>query len=346
MTSGQRAHDVLDHCHHLVDEAVRSLLAGRVGLALYDMVRYHLGYAGPDGRPAAASVGKRIRSALCLVSCQAAGGEAGWAAPAAAAIEFLHNSTLLHDNIADQDELRRGRPSVWRLWGVGQAISAGDSMLGLANLAMAALDQHDVPPAVVISALRQLNQAFVEVCEGQHLDLSYEGRADIAVDDYLRMIGLKTSPLLRSAAAIGAEIGRAPAAVVEAFGSFGADLGLAYQIRDDILGLWGDPGPMGKPVGSDLRQNKRSLPIVLALNRGAPALRSRLAEALSRGIAGEEEAAALASEIEAAGLRAACEALAREHLGRALRHLEGITLVPGPAADLRDLASYLVERDR
>jgi geranylgeranyl diphosphate synthase type I len=166
----------------------------------------------------------------------------------------------------------------------------------------------------------------------------------VSVPDYLRMTGLKTAPLFRAAASIGAQVGGGSAEQVRLLSRFGHELGLAYQIRDDLLGMWGDPGRIGKPVGSDLRQNKRSLPIVLALASDDPQLRAQVEEALSRGVGSEEEAASLAAEIEADGVRGACQQFADRYLDRALRHLRKAGLRDESAADLQALATYLVHR--
>jgi len=333
---------ILDRYRPFVEGAIRTLVEGRPDVALYWMLRYHLGYADPEGRPVSASGGKGVRSALCLLGCQAAGGDPVSAAPAGAALELIHGFTLIHDDIADQDELRRGRPTVWALWGVGQAITAGDAMYALANLAVERADPRQVPAEIALAVMRDLNEAILQVCEGQQLDLSYQGRDDIELDEYLAMIGLKTAALFRAAASAGARIARAEDGAISALGGFGFQLGLAYQIRDDILGLWGHPGEMGKPVGGDLRQNKRSLPIVLALASGDAELRSRVAG----GGASEEETVALASRMQEAGIQAKCEQLAREHLAEAVGQLDRADLAAGPKADLRTLATYLVARTR
>lgn len=323
-------------------EIIRALDA-RPDMPLYRMLRYHLGCEpGPEGTPASLA-GKRVRAALCLLACQAAGGEIESAVPAGAGIELLHSFTLLHDDIADRDEIRRGRPTVWRVWGIGQAITAGDAMYAMANLAAAGLSGSDLPAETAAAVVRELSEASLAVCEGQQLDLSYEGRADVTVDDYLGMIALKTAALFSAATGIGARIAGAPEEIIQVMRGFGRDLGVAYQIRDDLLGLWGDVAALGKPVGSDLRRNKRTLPIIHALSSAPPAHREALAARLSGGVS-EEEAAALAAEIEAVGSRTFCDERAGEALAAALARLEAPGLREGPAADLRALASHLAER--
>jgi len=244
--------------------------------------------------------------------------------------------------IADRDEVRRRRQTAWRRWGVGKALTAGDALFALANLAMT--EMPDVPADIVCQVTRDLNQAALLVCEGQESDLSYEGRRDISVDDYLAMIERKTSALFAAAAAIGAQIAGAPPNAREALRAFGRHLGLGYQIADDVLGIWGDPEEMGKPVGSDLRRNKRSLPIVHALAAAAGTGNADLAGRLARGAPTNEEAAEVAAQMAEFGSRAFCERMAQESLERALDALDGADLRRKPAADLRTLATYLMER--
>ena len=344
MARARRAQRILDRYRPLVDDEIRSLLPSRGDTLLYEMIRYHLGYADIDGVPAQGAGGKRVRSALCLLACEAAGGDARLAAPAGAALELVHSFTLLHDDIADRDEMRRGRTTVWKLWGIGHAITAGDALYALANLAASRLSAR-TSPDIAAAVLRELNQAVLEVCEGQELDISYEKNLGLTDADYMRMIGLKTAALFRATCGIGARVAGAGEAAAEALREFGAALGLAYQIRDDILGIWGDPGETGKPVGGDLRQNKRSLPIVLALRSEHPGLGASLLRRLSLGVP-DADAAEIAGAMEAHGIRAECERRAKEHLARARESLVAADLRLRAVKDLRILSDYLAERTR
>lgn len=319
---------------------MRRALAGRGDLLLYRMIRYHLGW--PEAPGCAPSAGKRIRPTLCLLCCEAVGGDAKLALPAAAAIEFAHAFTLLHDDIADRDELRRGRPTVWKQWGVGQAITAGDAIHALANLCLSRLDAGRLPSAAIAEAHHELNEAVLAVCEGQQLDLSAEGRADMAVEGYVRMVVRKTAALFAASTGLGARLGGAPTETVEALARFGYQLGLAFQIRDDILGLWGQPAETGKPVGSDLKRNKRSLPVVHALTQADP--RDEIAARLAAGVRTDADAAALAAQMEAAGARAFCERLCTDATAQALGALGSVTLREAPARDLALLTHCLADR--
>jgi geranylgeranyl diphosphate synthase type I len=344
MSIAEKAQAILGRYRPLVDAEIRRILAGRADIDLYTMIRYHLGHVDAQGSPVASPGGKQVRSAFCLLACEATGGEAAAAAPAGAAIELVHSFTLLHDDIADQDEVRRGRPTAWKLWGVGHAITAGDALYALANLATNQLAQH-ASPEIVAAALRELNQAVLDVCEGQQLDLSYEGRDDLDYADYLKMVSLKTGALYRAAAAVGTQVAGADDEVVAALRNFGSVIGMAYQIRDDILGLWGDPQKTGKPAGSDLRRNKRSLPIVLALSIGYPGLHRRLVEILDHEITSDEDAAELAAVMEQDGIRDHCERIAAALVeGAVTEHLSSIDLEPRWQQQLEDVARYMIGR--
>lgn len=234
--------------------------------AHYGMMRYHLGWTDANFHPQSLAAGKRLRPLLCLLSCAAIGGDPAPALPAAAAIELLHNFSLIHDDIEDGDSMRRHRPTVWKIWGVPQAINAGDGMLALAFGAFARLLACHVQLATLVEVQQCFAQAVIRLIEGQHLDLSFEQRTTVTVEEYLCMIGGKTAALISASVEIGALLGGATPQQRQAFQQFGWHMGLAFQIQDDILGIWGDAGVTGKPVGNDLLRRKKSLPILHTLH--------------------------------------------------------------------------------
>jgi geranylgeranyl diphosphate synthase type I len=233
---------------------------------LAGMGRYHLGWVdqgfspGPDGQ---IDKGKRIRPLLAMLSCAAAGGKPEDAAPLAAAIELLHNFTLVHDDIQDQSPTRRHRSTVWKLWGTAQAINAGDALFAAAHLALFRLRRSDVSAELVLRLADAFDRMTVEIVAGQVMDLSFETRRDVAPAEYLQMIGGKTAAIVRYAAWAGALLGDASDATAERFGQFGLALGLGFQIQDDLLGVWGSSEQTGKAAADDIRRKKQSLPILL-----------------------------------------------------------------------------------
>lgn len=231
----------------------------------YGMLRYHMGWVDQAMQPVVVNSGKRIRPMACLLACEAVGGAVEDALPAAAAVELLHNFSLIHDDVEDDSPTRRHRPTVWALWGVPQAINAGDAMFTLARLALHGLASRPISPVVAMDACAIFDYACLRLTEGQYLDMSFEGRLDVTVDEYLTMIEGKTAALLSASIELGALVGGADEAARRQLAEFGRNLGLAFQMQDDILGIWGDEAVTGKSAASDILARKKSLPVVYAL---------------------------------------------------------------------------------
>ncbi len=236
--------------------------AGGDDLPLYGMARYHLGWATTHFEPAAFDAGKRMRPLICMHACASVGGDPVDAAPAAAAIELLHNFTLVHDDIQDQSDTRRHRPTVWALWGTSQAINVGDALFALGQLAMLKLIQRGVSYDRLELVIRGYNEVTLHIVEGQVLDLGFEDRWNIGVENYLEMIRGKTAAIVAFAAWAGALVGGANFERADRFREFGEALGLGFQVQDDILGIWGETSVTGKRKADDIRRRKKSLPII------------------------------------------------------------------------------------
>ncbi len=250
------------------DELWQSVRAPSEAVApLYRMMGYHLGWFDQDFRRVQAYSGKRLRPLLCLLACEAAGGDWRKALPAAAALELVHNFSLIHDDIEDDSPTRRGRPTLWTVWGLAHGINAGDSMLILARLALARLASQGLEPSVVVRATGILDATCMQLCQGQYMDIAGEGRLDVSEEWYLQMIGRKTAALIAASPQLGAIIA-ASSRVQEHYRQFGWHLGLAFQMVDDILGIWGEPEITGKPTASDIRARKMTLPVIFALQAG------------------------------------------------------------------------------
>jgi geranylgeranyl diphosphate synthase, type I len=246
----------------------------------YAMQEYQLGWRDEQLEPASIDMGRLLRPQLVLLACRAAGGEPQRAVPLAAGIQLIHEFSLLHDDIMDNSDTRRGRPTVWKLWGLAQGINAGDGMFAVAHQVVHRLSETGISPAVVLEVLKHLDQTMLTLLEGQFLDLSYEGNLAISEDDYFVMISRKTAALISAATGLGAIIGGADTTTVKAMFDFGENLALAFQLQDDILGIWGDSMVTGKPVAADLYRRKVSLPIIHALHTADQ--RDRLAELYSQ----------------------------------------------------------------
>jgi geranylgeranyl diphosphate synthase type I len=229
---------------------------------ILQMINYHMGWTDqPNFR------GKRLRPLLTLL-CYA-GLETNWemALPAASAIEWTHNFSLVHDDIEDKSDTRRGRPTIWKQWGPSKAINVGDTILAISRLAIYRLIENGIPHAKVLEAQHILDRACLQLTQGQHLDLAFETQKDISIDAYLQMIEWKTSALISAATSIGACVAGGSPSTIESYRAFGHNLGLAFQISDDILGIWGEPDLTGKPVGEDLYARKKTLPIIYGLEQ-------------------------------------------------------------------------------
>lgn len=225
-----------------------------------------MGWVDADGiRLPPGAGGKRIRPALCLLCCQAARSDWEHARPAAAAVELVHNFSLLHDDIQDRSPLRRGRPTVWSIWGEPQAINAGDAMFALAHLAIHRLPVRGAPPETRLEMLRVLGEACLALTCGQHMDMHFEDRNDISVDDYLKMVAGKTAALMAASAQLGTLAAGAAPDIQMHYREFGHNLGMAFQVADDILDIWGDPAITGKRAAIDIHDRKKTLPVLYGL---------------------------------------------------------------------------------
>ena len=318
----------------MVEPALRAAVDGFPG-PLRHVAGYHLGWWDEHGDPTT-SAGKAIRPVLAQLAAEAVGGTADTAVPAAAAVELVHNFTLLHDDVLDGDRTRRHRPAAWHVFGVDAAVLAGDAMLAAAFDVLAAGGH----PAA-LGGVRVLNAAVLELVGGEHADLAFERRHDVGVAECVAMAERKTGGLLAGACALGALFGGGRPAAVAGLRDFALRLGVAFQHVDDLLGIWGEPAKTGKPVHADLVARKKSLPVVAALTSGTPAGRE-LAELYRRDPIDAGRAAEL---VEEAGGRAWSERQADLLLTGALDRLDSIAPAPRAAAELTALAHTIVHRD-
>ena len=305
----------------------------------YGMLHYHMGWVDAELNPINGHVGKRVRPLLCLLACEAAGGSIEQSLPAAAGIEALHNFSLLHDDIEDSSEARRGRPTVWKIWGQAQAINAGDGLFSLAHLAFARLPQRGVSIDRTVCAMRVFAETCLALTHGQHLDMRFEDRLDVTVKEYLTMIEGKTAALVAASSYLGAYLGGADERTAGYYREFGRHLGLAFQVQDDILGIWGDSGITGKSISGDIETRKKTLPVVYGLER-LPELRQLYAT----GAVPQDQVAWVAELLDGSGARRMAEAVAREHHALAMCALEQSGAHGLAEMALKELASNVLTR--
>jgi len=319
-----------------IDEEIRRcLLLGQVTPVFSAMMAYPFGYVDEELRPVAESGGKRFRPLLCLLACEGVGGTAQQALRVAAAIEILHNFSLVHDDIEDHDATRRHRPTVWKVWGEAQGINVGDGMFAVAGRAIL-----DVPadPATVLDVARRFGDTARALTEGQYLDMSFEQRFDVRAEQYAVMAGNKTGSIIEFSLWAGARLGGADAETLTAMSEFGLQLGRAFQICDDISGIWATQDRTGKEPGKDLQNQKKTLPVLLAAEHASEPFESVLSAYV------RSEATDISNVMEAldkTGARRYAEERVASHLVKARQALSEARISPTHASMLLDLADEL-----
>jgi geranylgeranyl diphosphate synthase type II len=320
----------LDELQDIISEAIDRLDIPVHPPALYEPVRYILSLGG-----------KRLRPALLLMACDLFGGDVDKAVSPALAIELFHNFTLVHDDIMDNAPIRRGKPTVHEKWSRNEGILSGDAMLVLAYQLMMKVDQ-----SILLQVLDIFNKTALGVCEGQQLDMNFENRGDVTIPEYLDMIRLKTSVLLGGALRIGALIGGAESQDAAFLNSFGENLGVAFQLQDDILDVYGDPDKFGKQVGGDIICNKKTYLLIKAFELANTA---QLGE-LKRWMAEKpfdhvEKVNAITAIYNSLDVREAAEQEMQAYADKAFAALEGINLPDEGKQYLRAFADGLLVRE-
>ena len=307
----------------------------RDGDPLYPILRYHVGLCDEKGL-AEKALGKMLRPSLLLFITQELGGEIECALPAAIALELVHNFSLIHDDIQDHDELRRGRPTVWKLIGVAQAINAGDLMYSLA-IKHAFLSGYD--------AVKSIINAATAMIEGQALDLAYEDRW-VDTQSYMGMIDKKTGALICCAFDTGGIISGVGEDVLDVLTSLGRDLGRAFQITDDLLGVWGNGDVTGKPTVSDIRRKKKSFPVALAMQRGDEEGRTLLERVYAQDEISDNDVTRVVSLMARLDVRKSGEAAVEGYLKKATASLESLPLSKEGREMMHELIAYLARRKK
>lgn len=306
--------------------------------AYYGQMKYHLGWVDEHFHPTKANTGKYLRPTLLLLAYEAIGAEEDEndaslrrALPVAAAIELTHSFTLIHDDIEDGDEERRHRPTLWKLWGVPQAVNTGDGLFSLARLTLwKALDE-GVPSSVVARLGMLYDRTCLAITEGQHLDLSFEEHLDIPTQTYLQVIERKTAALISCSAEMGAILATADQESIQSLSQFGRALGLAFQVRDDILGVWATEEELGKTPAGDIYRRKKSLPIIHALAHANLSDQHRLYDIYRQNAElTEEQVDQVLAILDATGTREFCYSFLTQQCNAALDALTKIATKDNP----------------
>jgi geranylgeranyl diphosphate synthase type I len=297
---------------------------------LFEMAAHHFGWE-EDGGP-----GKGVRPLLCLLSNAASGGDWATSVPAATAIELIHNFSLIHDDIEDGSDLRRHRPTIWKLWGLPQAVNAGDALFALAGLSSYRLLEFGYDASIVLRVQQLLDESCLVLTKGQYLDLSFDVHEPNVLDRYLEMIRSKTASLVAVSAAIGALSAGASNVTITAYKTFGHHLGMAFQILDDVLGTWGSEDNLGKPVGADVETRKPSYPPMYALH-----INPDFGRLWSNEETGNDE---IMAALDESGARDAAHDAAAEQTSLAFDSLTSATPSEPAASELRKLADRLLVR--
>lgn len=310
-----------------IEKAITALDWKRDPYGLYEPIEYTL-----------ASGGKRLRPRLVLLAAEMFGGKEEKVLPAALAIEVFHNFTLLHDDVMDKADIRRGRPTVHVRWNDNTAILSGDQMVIEAYTLLSR-----VPADRLSETLRLFNKMATEICEGQQYDMEFERREQVSIEEYMQMIRLKTSVLLATALQIGAYVAGANAAQQKALYEYGINIGLAFQIQDDILDVYGDPRTFGKAIGGDICCNKKTYMLLTALQRADDETRAELEQWLQTQDKSDEKIQAVTDIYTRTGAREVCETVMQLHTHEALSQLNALPQNDA-TEQLRKLAEKLVMR--
>lgn len=329
---------VLNRSKTIVEPALRHAV-GSLDENLRLPVTYHLGWTDKDGNPSEAGSGKGVRPALAVLGAEAVGASADVAIAGGVAVELIHNFSLIHDDIMDNDRTRRHRATVWDVFGVGEGIVVGDAMHALAFEVL--LNDNGTPHSA--AATRRLARATSAMIAGQAQDVALDRGATASLAECIAMEANKTGALLAQSVAIGAVLGGGDDVVVDALEDFGIALGIGFQAVDDVLGIWGESATTGKPVGNDLREQKKSMPIAIAFDRGGD-IGQAVLEAFTEPM-NDSQIEALAARLESAGIRDEVQSIARDYLDQAISTLDTVAVAAPAKTELIELANFIWERD-
>ena len=330
-----------------VEVALSRSVPESTGDDLFFPLRYHLGWVDQYGTPTESSMtqGKALRPTLCLFACEALAADTARALPAAGALELIHNFSLIHDDIQDQDVERRHQPTLWRLWGVPRALVAGNGLQSVGDLAILNVAGGDVPPETALRVSQILTESYMEMIQGQCLDLDFESRTDINAGEYLQMIAYKTGALIRSSSEIGALLATDDPVAFQAFSRFGSCVGRAFQIRDDYLGIWGNRHFTGKSAVNDIWRRKKTFPVVFALEHAEGRSREELLRIYGQEELNGNDVENVLTILDEVGAQKRSHAITETSAQEALAALEPVALPAWVKYEAESLVDFLAHRE-
>ncbi|MDM8521646.1 polyprenyl synthetase family protein [Anaerolineales bacterium HSG6] len=327
-----------------VSATIRGVL-NKAAPFLHGVVSYHLGWVDQTFQPTTVGRGKLLRPTLNLLVFEALSGDYKAALPVAAYLEMLHNFSLLHDDIEDNDRERRGRPTAWTIWGQSRTINVGDYLFAASFQALHTLDMTQFEPTTVLDVFQLMSTAAALLTEGQELDMSFESRLDVSPEMYIGMISKKTGALIEAAVVGGAMLATSDETIVQNYQQFAHNLGLAFQIQDDILGIWGDAEITGKSADNDLRRKKKTLPILYTLSQLDTDNAERLRDCYTKPEPLNETQIMFVRDcLVQTEAQAYTQSVADEYHQKAFTALEAVNLENEPQRALKKLARFLVDR--
>ncbi|MGJ3237232.1 MAG: polyprenyl synthetase family protein [Anaerolineae bacterium] len=331
-----------------IDGAMRTFISQHTHQApifwrqIYEHFDYHYPDALTEQHPS--SAGKRIRPLLMTLVARSISGRYEHVLPTAVALELIHNFTLIHDDIMDQSDTRRGRTTIWKNYGIAQAIDSGDGLFALGMLSALQLDMVGISAEKALVANRELLQACLDTVEGQALDISFEDRLDITPEEYLTMIRLKTGRFIEVAIKLGAYLSTDNAHIIEQYATVGENLGLAFQIWDDYLGIWGDPDVIGKSATGDIEQKKKSYPITYAFTHADEPEQKRLHYIYSQSQLTDTDVDEVLGVLDIVDARTHTETIVETYYNNAMNALDALGLDNDDYRNLKQMAQFIIHR--
>ena len=311
-----------------------------------DISKYINNYFGWEDKDLVNSyLGKAFRPALCIALCDSLSGDINAALPCSISVELVHNFSLIHDDIEDNDKLRRHKPTLWTIWGIPKALITGNSILVLGNQKLEELLEYGISKEKLFFSQKLLTESYLKMMEGQFLDISFEKKSRISEDEYLKMIGLKTGALIECSVILGAISSNKKLSNTELqlISDFGKDIGLLFQIRDDILGVWGTD-KTGKPVGGDIKKKKKSLPIILTINSNS-AYEKEINEIMEKNEIHEDDIKKFLNIMDKIDIKNKCDDIAEKYLSKIRNTISNIPTSQEHKKTFNEITNFLMSRE-